>query len=662
MCGCLVAPALPSMDACNAVNRAEGRAQGMASSNTHNPRVGIVAALSGAAVGVCAGAVALTLSGNQSSNPVLDAEIRAAIIALPIAVGLSMWRREPWTRFARLLVVAGFAWSLTTLAQSSNEVLYSAGRVFGWLVEPLLIFLVLAFPSGRLVARAEGALVASSLVLVALLYLPTMLLVESYPTPSPWTSCEGDCPANAFMLLASEPGFVGNVILPFREAATVLLFAGVIVVLAARVRRGTALMRITLVPVLAAAILHALAFIVGIVARRTMDGSQAAEVASWIIAISFAGVAVGFMIGLWSWRAFENRALRRVAAGLAAHPPALNLSETADLLSGSMDRSLEIVHRPPDEPNGWVDVAGRPVRLHFDDVTRCVTTISGADGRVVAVVHDAAFKDDPAFLDVARSCVLKALESERISADLRSSLRELQESRARIMASADRERQRIERDLHDGAQQSLVALRIRLELAGEHLRESPPQAERLLVDLGAQIDEALEQVRSLARGVYPSLLADRGLRDAIRAAGSRNPVRTTVDMNGVGRYSPEVETAMYFCCLEAMQNAIKHANGVETIAVSFTAGDVLRFEVCDDGAGFAPDAVLPGAGLANMRDRLAAVGGVLEINTAPGAGTSIAGTVPLQVNGSRDVSDTGASQGRFSPGRSRSPRPARARA
>ena len=186
-----------------------------------------------------------------------------------------MWNRDPWTRFAKLLVVAGFAWSLTTLAQSSNEVLYSAGRVFGWFVEPFLIFLVLAFPSGRLTARPERALVAASVLLVALFYLPTMLLVDSYPTPSPWTSCDGDCPANAFMVLGSEPGFVDAVIIPFRETATVLLFAGVVAVLAARIRRGTPLMRITLVPVLAVAILHALAMIAGIVARRALSGRAA---------------------------------------------------------------------------------------------------------------------------------------------------------------------------------------------------------------------------------------------------------------------------------------------------------------------------------------------------------------------------------------------------
>src|SRR6185295_11091529 len=123
--------------------------------NRRSQNVVVLSAISAAGIAVCAGAVAVTLSGSQSSNSALDAEVRAAIIAAPIAVGLYVWSRDPWARFAKLLVAAGFAWSLTTLAQSSNEVLYSAGRVFGWFVEPLLIYLMLAFPSGRLATRPE---------------------------------------------------------------------------------------------------------------------------------------------------------------------------------------------------------------------------------------------------------------------------------------------------------------------------------------------------------------------------------------------------------------------------------------------------------------------------------------------------------------------------
>ena len=601
--------------------------------DTHIRRVGIVATLSVAAAAVCAVAVAVTLTGNQSGNALLEGEIRTLIIALPIAVGLVMWNRDPWRRFARLLVVAGFAWSLTTLAQSDSELLYSAGRVFGWLVEPFLIFLVLAFPSGRLTTATERLLVAGGIVLVAVLYLPTALLVDAYPTPSPWTSCDADCPSNAFMVLGSEPGFVDSVLIPFREVATVLLFAGVIAVLAARIRGGTRLMRITLVPVLAVAILHLSAVIGGIVTRWALPGATA-EVLSWVVAISFAGVALGFTVGLWAWRLFENRALRRLTSGFASHSPALSLAETADLLSSSMDRSLEILQRARDDPDGWTDMHGRPASPAVGDLARCVTEISGIDGRIVAVVHDLALRDDPTFLDVAKGSVLKALELERLSTELRSSLRELKASRARIISSADEERQRIERDLHDGAQQSLVALRIRLELAGTLLDDNPERAGEVLGELELEVDAALDQVRSLARGVYPSLLADRGLQDALRSAARRSPVLTSIDADGIGRYRKDVETAVYFCCLEAMQNAMKHAVGVTTISVSLSERDDLRFTVKDDGAGFTEDEAASGSGLTNMRDRLAAVGGALTIRTRPGAGTVVLGSVPLAVNGS----------------------------
>jgi signal transduction histidine kinase len=237
---------------------------------------------------------------------------------------------------------------------------------------------------------------------------------------------------------------------------------------------------------------------------------------------------------------------------------------------------------------------------------------------------------------LTRSSALKELENERHEAELRDSLRSLSHSRARIMSSADRERQRIERDLRDGAKQSLVALRIRLELAHQLLGDDPARAEQLLSELAAEVDATLDEVRSLARGVYPSLLADRGLSGALRATASRSPVPTIVDTDGVERYGSDIEAATYSCCLEAMQNAMKHADTVKRISVSLARvkGD-LRFEVRDDGHGFALESVTPGGGLTSMRDRLAAVGGLLTIWTAPGAGTSVFGTVPLNGRGDR---------------------------
>jgi signal transduction histidine kinase len=220
------------------------------------------------------------------------------------------------------------------------------------------------------------------------------------------------------------------------------------------------------------------------------------------------------------------------------------------------------------------------------------------------------------------------LASCAITRVVRSSLRELEESRARIVAAADRERHRIERDLHDGAQQRLVALRIKLELADELMEIDSAHAHQLMREAESEIEEVLEEVRSLARGIYPSLLAHRGLAEALRSAALRSPVPTNVECDGVTRYTPEVESAVYFSCLEALQNAVKHGRGATAVSMSINTNGGLHFEISDDGQGFDATEVVFGQGLMNIRDRLAAIGGRLDVRSTGGQGTVVSGTVP----------------------------------
>jgi signal transduction histidine kinase len=206
-------------------------------------------------------------------------------------------------------------------------------------------------------------------------------------------------------------------------------------------------------------------------------------------------------------------------------------------------------------------------------------------------------------------------------------LHELRRSRERIVAAADDERRRIERDLHDGAQQRLVALRIKLELAEELSRsEGLPDADQLH-QLGEDVGEALDEVRALAHGVYPALLIGGGLDDALRAAARHSPVPATVAITDVGRQPPQIEAAVYFCCLEAMQNAAKHAHA-KALSIVVSDGDALRFSVSDDGRGFDAGELASGRGLVNMRDRVAAAGGTLVVTSAAGGGTTVSGTIP----------------------------------
>ena len=232
-------------------------------------------------------------------------------------------------------------------------------------------------------------------------------------------------------------------------------------------------------------------------------------------------------------------------------------------------------------------------------------------------------------LRAAGAIALLAQENAELEAGWRYSLSELRESRNRIVAASEIERRRLERDLHDGAQQRLVALRIRLALAREQV-EAGTAGSAKLGELEGDLDEAIQELRDLAHGIFPSLLADRGLLAALRAVAQRGPRRVEFTGHRVGRYPPEIESAVYYCCLEALQNATKHAGPDAHVAASLLAENGhLRLEVSDDGPGFDLAAVRAGVGLHNMEDRLGAVHGHLTIVTSPGNGTRISGVVPI---------------------------------
>jgi signal transduction histidine kinase len=233
-----------------------------------------------------------------------------------------------------------------------------------------------------------------------------------------------------------------------------------------------------------------------------------------------------------------------------------------------------------------------------------------------------------------------ALSSARLTVELRARLAELAEqaaalqaSRQRLVAARDAARRKLERDLHDGAQQHLVALAVTLSMARQLARGGPERVSRLLDESAAQAEAALTTLRDLARGVFPPLLADRGLAAALEARRGRACPGATLeagpDVAGA-RYAPEVEAGVYFCCLEALQNAAKHAPGAPVRVRLSSEHGWLAFAVQDEGPGFDPGAAPPGAGLLNMADRMGALGGALTVQTAPGAGTTVSGRAPLR--------------------------------
>ena len=202
---------------------------------------------------------------------------------------------------------------------------------------------------------------------------------------------------------------------------------------------------------------------------------------------------------------------------------------------------------------------------------------------------------------------------------------DLRASRQRLVTAQDEARRRLERNLHDGAQQDLVALAIKLQLADGAVEDDPAQTKELLGELKADAAGALENLRDLARGIYPPLLADLGLSAALNAQAVKSPLPVTVSAAGIGRFAQDIEAAVYFCCLEALQNTAKYASAAAARICLHSEDGTLRFTVSDDGAGYDTRGTPMGAGQRNMADRLAALGGRLDIHSAPARGTTITG-------------------------------------
>jgi signal transduction histidine kinase len=281
---------------------------------------------------------------------------------------------------------------------------------------------------------------------------------------------------------------------------------------------------------------------------------------------------------------------------------------------------------PPDDPSvPDVPVRGDELPLFGDDdaiEVRHQGDLLGALTVTVAANDPMNPTKEKLIRDMAAQAGL-VLRNVRLIEDLR-------ESRRRIVSAQDERARSLERNIHDGAQQQLVALSVQLRLAEGMVDRDPARARGLLEDLQARTVETLEDLRDLARGIYPPLLADKGLPAALEAQARKSSFPVTVQPDGVGRYGPDVESAVYFCCLEALNNVAKYAEA-STVEIRLAhANGELRFDVIDDGHGFDPSTTDHGTGLQGMADRLDAIGGSIEVDSAPGQGTKVIGRLPVE--------------------------------
>ena len=344
----------------------------------------------------------------------------------------------------------------------------------------------------------------------------------------------------------------------------------------------------------------------------------AVAIALIVLAAAAAVVSIGIQEG-------EGRLLRKLAQGLLR-------SETAgegpvrELLAERLgDRSLNIAYWLPDR-RIFVDERGHPVDLPASDSGRTWTAVEREGNRVAAIVHDAELDATPELVQAAASAAALALDNERLKADLRARLEELRHSRRRIVEAADDARRRIERDLHDGAQQQLVSLALDLRLLRARLKHEPELAETV-EELADKLATALAELRELARGIHPAVLSDHGLGPAIHVLIERSPISVECDLAFEERLPAPVEAAAYFVAAEGLTNVIKYANAEEAKVIVRLRGDAVEVVVSDDGIGGAR--IDAGSGLRGLSDRLAALEGELEVDSPLGEGTRLTARIPL---------------------------------
>ena len=581
-------------------------------------------ALAGALVSVAA--VAVATSGAPSNAAFGRGLLELLIVGTPIAAGLYVLRSPVSSNFGIALLLVGFLWSLTALAESSLSVPHTIGRLSTWLTFPCVVYLILAFPHGRIDKGLDRALFFGVVAVMLFLFFGTAPLVQAFPTKTLWSTCTTDCPANALFVLDQQPAFLTDVIL-VREWLIELLWLGLFFSMFRRWRAASLLQQRTMGPAFVAGALLGLLHVAHITARQLGAPTDTVIALSSAWTLLIVVVCAAFVFGLFRRRMLLAGALAQLSVTLGLSSDRSDVRATlADALS---DSTIELLFYDQ-ASGGWVDDRGRAVEWPTSAAPGRASTVFGghAGPDEVMLLHDAALRDDQDLVDGAGAIVLAGSRHQALESELATAMGDLEDSRWRIAEAADLERARIERDLHDGAQQRLIALRLSLALAEEDLGTNPAAALERLHELGHEAEDALEELRSLAQGVYPSLLADRGLEDALKSLAGSGPVPVHVVAVGLTRHATEIESAVYFTCVEALQNAMKHA-GADAIWIRLNqTPHRLGFEVRDDGAGFAPDRH-GGRGLRNMRDRIEAIRGRLAIDAAPGRGTVVAGSIQL---------------------------------
>ena len=561
--------------------------------------------------------VALVLSSNHEDQKVATAILGPLIGLSFIGTGVFAWWRRPLNRFGLLMTGVGFAWFLAGLADSNNATVYTLGSYVAPLYLVIVIQMVLAFPTGRLVTLGQRVTIAAAYLDALLVRLPFFLLGGDISN-----GASGRTPENVFAI-TDAPDLAEVFDYTSMFVAVVVLIASLVLLVRKR-NAATLPQRRALAPMLwtgfALVAFLGLAFLFDVLGLP----NEMADVASLLALVAFAVLPFAFLAGLVRSRYSRAGAVGELIERL--NNPEADRSLGLALADALGDRSLKLVYWRPSAGH-YVTYDGRAVELPAPGSGRAVTEVEREGIRVGAIIHDASLADEPDLVRAVAASAALALENERLEAELRARLDELQTSRSRLVEVSMFERRRLERDLHDGAQQRLVALSLQLGLAQRRLQDGDDRSAGALLDAARdELGRALEELRELARGIHPAVLTDRGLEAAIEALAERAALPVSLGEMPAERLPPPVEAAAYFVVAEALTNVTKYAKASQAEVRIARNGGYAVVEVHDDGVGGADPAT--GTGLRGLADRLAALDGRLEVHSPPGEGTTVRAEVP----------------------------------
>ena len=560
-------------------------------------------ALAVAGLGILTGVLILGVASARLEQSALRIFLIAWIVVPYVLSGAVAWWRRPASRLGPLMMLTGFVMGLTPMQWSSQPLVHSVGNFFDMLPAALFLHVFLAFPSGRVRDRAERVLVVFMYAVALGLQLVKILL--------------GSNPDSLFTVVAAPDA--GTVV---EQVQLALVAGGLIVgtVLMHRRRSGRERLRR---PRPATLVVDAFSFALVMLALLYTGGLLSWSFIEPIRLVTFAALGLAPLAFLFAL--LDLRLARGDVAGLLVElqsDPTTDLQ--APLARALRDPSLRLFYWLP-EVETWPDHDGTPTADPTSAVDRGVRVLSREGEPMATLTFDPALDEEHELLDAVVATTSIALENGRLRAELRARLNDLQESRGRVLEAGRQERQRLERDLHDGAQVRLVALSMELGMLGAAPGTDDETRTRLL-HAKNEVSASLEELRDVARGIYPAVLSNHGLDVALESLAARAPVPVQLSVSLTERPPPAVEVAAYYVISEALANVGKHADATLARVCVERVGPLLVVDVRDNGRGGAQPHT--GSGLDRLGVRVEALGGRLAVRPADGGGVEVRAELP----------------------------------